>query len=497
MIFEKGAPLYGYEVAREAGQDILYVNYLGSPSAPSLADSPIAMARTVDALIENPTVSRVIFVQQHNYSHDFNQVSMLIEIANLYNYFVKQEKIISASRLAPLACKRCLGQRFNGVNYLILNLLKQDPIGCYVEARRLLREERINARGLAPECEHCEESYLRILEKFLMLLEKTALIKQVGELEGHHVGSREIYRKFFKADIIPNFTFTRLVASFPPEAEIVSQYEIATGYDKSIVTILKMPIETKYLYHLVPPEYALDENHYALLSLARTVLIEHRPKAEEFTDPERTRAVFFNISRDLLQELAETKRIKLTYRQLNRLATILVRHTIGFGVIEVLLQDEKLQDIVVNSPIGQTSIFVRHNDFDECSSNIIPSREDADSWAAKFRMQSGRPLDEANPVLDTDLALGKVRARVAVIQQPLSPHGIAYAFRRHREEPWTLPLFIKNKMLNPLAAGLLSFLIDGARTLLVAGTRSSGKTSLLGSLLLEIMPKYRVIVVED
>jgi hypothetical protein len=52
-------------------------------------------------------------------------------------------------------------------------------------------------------------------------------------------------------------------------------------------------------------------------------------------------------------------------------------------------------------------------------------------------------------------------------------------------------------MLNPLAAGLLSFMIDGSRTMLVAGTRSSGKTSLLGSLMMEIIPKYRVIVIED
>ncbi|MEM3091375.1 MAG: ATPase, T2SS/T4P/T4SS family, partial [Candidatus Pacearchaeota archaeon] len=81
--------------------------------------------------------------------------------------------------------------------------------------------------------------------------------------------------------------------------------------------------------------------------------------------------------------------------------------------------------------------------------------------------------------------------------KPLSPDGLAYAIRRHREDPWTLPLFVQNKMLNPLAAGLLSFLIDGSRTLLVAGTRSSGKTSLLGSLMLEIIPKYRIIVIED
>jgi len=144
-----------------------------------------------------------------------------------------------------------------------------------------------------------------------------------------------------------------------------------------------------------------------------------------------------------------------------------------------------------------TNIFLRHQDYDECSTNILPSQEDVDSWAAKFRLISGRPLDEANPILDTQLEIGKLRARIAIIQEPLSPDGLAYAIRRHREEPWTLPLFMKYKMINSFTAGLLSFLIDGSRTLLVAGTRSSGKTSLLGSLMLEIIPKYRIIVIED
>jgi len=58
-------------------------------------------------------------------------------------------------------------------------------------------------------------------------------------------------------------------------------------------------------------------------------------------------------------------------------------------------------------------------------------------------------------------------------------------------------LFIKNRMLNPLAAGILSFVIDGARTMLIAGTRSAGKTSLLGAILTEIMRKYRIITIED
>lgn len=498
MIFREGTALYDYEIMREGGQDIMYINYMGASTVPSIADSPICMARTIDALIENPNISRIVFVQQRNFSYDFAQVSMLVEIAQLYTYLVKQEKILSIERLAPFACKKCLSQRYNSLNYLVLTLLKQDPVGCYVETKRLIREERINAKKLPATCEECEEAYIRTLTKIVHMFEKIKLIMQAEPyIEAYHLGDRSIYTNFFRADTIPNFTFTRLVSSIPEGAEIMTEYEISHGYDKSNVVILKLPNQTKYLYHLTPPEFTLPEDHYMLLDLARNVLIEHRPKAEEFTDPERTRSVFFNVSRDLLQELSENKKVKLTYRQLNRLATILVRHTIGFGLIEVLLQDSKLQDVVINSPIGRTAVFVRHQDYEECVTNIIPSSEDADSWAARFRMLSGRPLDEANPVLDTDLLLEKVRARVAIIQQPLSPDGLAYAFRRHREEPWTLSLFVKNKMLNPLTAGLLSFLIDGSRTLLVAGTRSAGKTSLLGSLMLEIMPKYRIIVLED
>jgi hypothetical protein len=52
-------------------------------------------------------------------------------------------------------------------------------------------------------------------------------------------------------------------------------------------------------------------------------------------------------------------------------------------------------------------------------------------------------------------------------------------------------------MITPLAAGLLSFFVDGTRSMMVCGTRSSGKSSFLSSLLIEIMRRYRIITVED
>ncbi|PIU63516.1 type VI secretion protein, partial [archaeon CG07_land_8_20_14_0_80_38_8] len=170
---------------------------------------------------------------------------------------------------------------------------------------------------------------------------------------------------------------------------------------------------------------------------------------------------------------------------------------VGFGLAEVILEDERVEDIYINAPIGKVPLIVKHSEYGELRTNIIPSVRDAYGWASRFRMMSGRALDDANPVLDTELETENFRARVAIVQEPLSPQGLSFVFRRHRERPFTLPLLIHYNSLTPLAAGLIWFLVDGARTILVAGTRGSGKTSLLGACMIEIMRKFRIITVED
>lgn len=489
-MFKPETALYSYEIVSESGENVMYVNYLGDVSVPSISDSSEVMARTIDALAENSNISRVVLVQQRNYSYSFKQVQMLVEIANLYNFLIKQEKILSSEKLSSLVN---YSQALNTLNYLVNSLLKYDPIKAYSFLKSTVVAEKVASSKRIPN-----EQYIWLLEKILSYFENLSLVKKYKVLlEGGISDTREIYSKIFRPDTMPNFTFTRMISKLPDDAEIIDQYDISTGDDKSNVTIYREPNQSKVMYRLSPPEYSLKEEHHMLLNLARTVLIEHRPTQEEFNDVERTRQVFLNVARDLIQDLANSKNVSISYSELMSLARILVRYTIGFGVLEVLLQDEKIQDISLNAPVSLSCIFIRHNDYGECSSNMVLSHEDVDSWAAKFRMLSGRALDEANPILDTNLSLGDVNARVAIIQQPLSVGGLAYSIRRHRSKPWTLPLFIQNKMISGLGAGLMSFIIDGSRTLLVAGTRSSGKTSLLGSFMLEILPRYRVITVED
>ncbi len=489
-------PTWGYEVLKEGNENVIRINVEDWPYVPSIEDNALVMSLTIDKLVEVPSVHRIVFVQRKNYVYDYAQTQMLLEIALLYNRLVKQKRALSVGTLGlPGVSEADVPRRHGIIQYIIFNLLRSDPLGAYAEVKRILREENIRLkRTPTPEAQESEQMFIDLLESIKDLLEKTKLVDLAKTyLEGYRIGDRSVYSLFFKPSITPDFFFTRLMAQMPTDSEQLDIYQVGNAE----VNMLRVPEDIKVLYHLTPPEFKLTEDKYELLDLARTVVAEHQPKAEEFLEPEKVRQTFFNIGKDLITELAEQRNMELKYEEVEELTNILVRYTVGFGLIEVLLEDQKVQDLTINGPIGVTPIFLVHDDYEECVTNIIPSRTDAESWASKFRMLSGRPLDEANPVLDTELILPKARARVAIIQNPLNPFGLAYALRRHRDKPWTLPLFMQNGMISSLGAGLMSFLIDGARTLLVAGTRSSGKTSFLGACLVEIMRKYRVITVED
>ena len=59
MMFKDETKLYAYEVKREAGQDVIYVNYMGAAGVPDLADSAMIMSRAIDYLIEVPRLLRL------------------------------------------------------------------------------------------------------------------------------------------------------------------------------------------------------------------------------------------------------------------------------------------------------------------------------------------------------------------------------------------------------------------------------------------------------
>ncbi|MGV8169065.1 MAG: ATPase, T2SS/T4P/T4SS family [Candidatus Nanoarchaeia archaeon] len=487
-----------YEVSKEGADNIIRINYIDIPRVPSLEEDPLCMAKTCELLMSNPSVTKIVFAQKHDYEYDYDQIRLLIEIAKIYKQLIKQKELFSYQNIqqAVQGTAYSIAQKYSEIHNLIFNYLTKDPVGCFVELKRILRREKIELeKEIDPALAEARGKYIDLIDYLVRNIENTRIIQlAMPYLAGYKVGDRDLYLKLFRPTIRPDFMFTRLMATYPKNGEEVMTYNIG---DTEVV-VFKRQDNVQYLYHLTPPEFKLSEEKYEILDMARKIMSEYKPEEQDFINPERMREIFYNVGSDLIEELADYKKVKFKDEELEELTQILIRYTVGFGLIEVLLRDENIQDITINSPMGQSPMFIVHNIFGDCKTNIIPSISDSESWASKLRLLSGRPLDEANPILDTDMEIPNVaNARVGVIGKPLNPSGIAYAFRRHRDKPWTLALFIKNRMISPLAAGIISFLVDGNRTMLVAGTRSAGKSSVLGGLLVEIMRSYRIITIED
>jgi flagellar protein FlaI len=476
----------------EVKEGVLRMNCLGSVFGFTVEDSDVVMARIIEKLIEEKRVASIILAETREYEYDFEQTKMLKQIANIITEAVKEKKVLSVRNIASGKCSKYLPQWYGWLRDLVTLQLRGDPIGGYVDLTREIRH--LKTKMISDEYTACIGHYLQnALIPLRDLLEQSELIDRAKPyLSGYHIGDRTLYRRFFQPTIRPNFMYTKFMAQ-PPPGETVAKYKV----EDTDVEIFKVPGKVRYIYHAVPPEFKLNEDEYNLLDAARRVLEERRPRELESGDQQRMRELFHTLSLDLLRDLAEEVGKVFKEGQMEKLASILTRYTAGLGIIEVLLKDEKIQDIFINSPMGNLPVYIYHQDYEECETNLVPTRQDGDRWATRFKLLSGRPLDEANPVLDTELLIEGGVARVAAINPRLSPDGLGFALRRHRFKPWTFPLFMKEKFFNPMFGGLMWFVASYGRTILVAGTRGAGKTSLLGSMMLQILPYYRIVTSED
>ncbi|MFB6208365.1 MAG: ATPase, T2SS/T4P/T4SS family [Candidatus Nanohaloarchaea archaeon] len=484
--------VFDYEYDEESGT--VEVNTLGSVYGASIEDYPQVMSRVINILQEIPEATSVVLSESRDYEYDEEQVRLLREIAQAIQDISSQGYL--SQNIKTDNCDNVYSQHLPEVQEMIFDQLRRDPVGAYVRLNRKERHLKQDRENAYPQEQRCLKYFIQdVVKPVKERLEECNMIQRAEPyLTGHHVGDREIYREFFHPLVRPNFMLTKYMSLPPERGEEIDRYDIRNDIE---VSVYQVPDNTRPVYHVNPPEFSLPEEKYTLLDAARRFMASHQPEEGEFARPERMNEVFENIGRDMLRDIASQMGIQLSIEELENLAAILNRYTSGLGVLELLIADPKIEDVYINSPIGQAPIFVTHQDYGECETNLIPTKDEAESWATRFRIRSGRPLDEANPVLDTEAEVPGGRARVAVIQESLSPEGLAFAFRRHRSKAWTLPLFIDSNMINPLGAALLSFIVDGNRSVLFAGTRGAGKTSLLGASMLEIMKNHRIVTVED
>ena len=445
-------------------------------------DSPACMRKAID-LIRMNQVEEIKFVRK-DYSELYTkkEIDLLGEVVALIKEFEDRRIWLT------LVCEnKADEERYRGFILELLGCFYSNPVTAYEMLVGVMEEYlRILDRGpsgvsvpkeVKPVNEAKEKdirTYLAVLDELKNAVERCRLIRSFLTREA---------KQLLKPSIQPTFISSYVDLRVPEKTEMVSFYKV-TGCDIRIYER-----EGERYYFLNPPELWLYPDQVALLNrLNEYISKEH---SLEVFDPKEAREYFRKLGCENLAKLAPNQ----SKLEIDHLSEIFSRYSAGYGLLEILFRDRQIMDIFVDSPPGSTPVYINHEKYGSCVTNIYLTEEDMERLSSKFRAISERPFDEANPILDMELK--DVSVRVAGVREPSTFEGLAYAFRKHSENPWTLARFVKKGMLTARSAALLSFLISGQSAMLITGARGSGKTSLLTALLIEVDSRDRIILMED
>lgn len=259
----------------------------------------------------------------------------------------------------------------------------------------------------------------------------------------------------------------------PTDARLEDVRTLSTG---ATIRQYERPGDDLDVYHLEPVESELDDAAMTTLARAREFLASGAVRGERA--PRRA-----------------VRRVAADGDPVERPGTVLEKHTNDLGVLVDFFADERVSDVFANAPITESRLHVRVAG-QLRRTNVRLTGPGADALASQFRLRSGRAFSQANPTLDATATVGGRRVRVAATTEPASD-GLAFAFRAHDQDAWTLRRLVANETLPPDAAAFLSIAVDRAAAMLLAGTRGAGKTTMLGALLWELSPAVRTLVIED
>jgi type IV secretory pathway ATPase VirB11/archaellum biosynthesis ATPase len=428
----------------------------------------------VDRLILNHAIVKVYTGEEIQF---LNDITRFVESCQSYSHLRVPQKDLAK-------CQACTEQKQNELQACLQNV-QRDPIDVFLQLKERLQKKLSRDAS----CEDCEEKYKKLLFE---MSKNDGLSRRLG---GKKYTSETFYTTHIRPYVRPGFIDSYIHLEPPADAVFQESYEVPRkGGHPLQVSLYMLRSRPEKLYFVVPSEYELPREELYLLEDVRMHLSRHRPKDVSFMDTQNAEEYFQRLGAQIIASYVDKRHLTLDTGRIEYLADLFSRYSAGYGILEDLLYDPHIQDIYVNAPVTNNPLHLVL-DGEEYTSNIYFSDSDIDALASRFRTLSGRAFSEASPVLDMDLE--KYRTRVTAISNPLTPRGIAFALRRHRSKPWTLAHFIANNMISAAAAGFLSFLIDGQASLLVAGSRGSGKTSLLSACVFEIPQRFRILSIED
>src|SRR6266571_2213465 len=217
----------------------------------------------------------------------------------------------------------------------------------------------------------------------------------------------------------------------PDGYNIVNKYPLLPPF--SYANILYNEEKASYLYfvdevRLNTQEKQIFENLHHLL--------------EESLESPDQKSVNITFEKHLSELLKENEKMfqANSNASLEKVKYYLRRDISGFGIIDPLMHDLKIEDVSC-SGTGHP-IYVWHRNYDSIPTNIqFDTEEKLNSFVSRIVFRAGKHVSAAFPI--SDLAL-QGNHRISVLyQKEVTPKGSSFTIRKFKEDPYTVIDLVK------------------------------------------------------
>ncbi|MEM1851905.1 MAG: type II/IV secretion system ATPase subunit, partial [Acidilobaceae archaeon] len=173
----------------------------------------------------------------------------------------------------------------------------------------------------------------------------------------------------------------------------------------------------------------------------------------------------------------------------NKIYYYLVRDSIGYGPLDVIMKDPYIEDVSCNG-VGKP-VYVWHQKYESMPTNIVfETEEELDSMVLKLVHKAGKHISSAFPIADAVLPEGHRLA--ATFRKEVSTRGSTFTIRKFKEKPLSVVDLVLGGTLDPMTAGYLWLAMEHKMPGVVIGVTGSGKTTMLNALATLFRPNIKV-----
>lgn len=273
--------------------------------------------------------------------------------------------------------------------------------------------------------------------------------------------------------------------------EVHQSYKVDADQVPAKIMIGDKDDEYVPIYFINRPQISLGTEAF-VDNVKQRVIENVQLTREEFTDSDEIETVKRKFSEEVEKQLDDLLPDS-DERAKEILIGNLIHDMVGLGDVEILLNDPRLEELVINSADEPTWVY--HQEHGWLKSNLtFEDEEEIYNYSSEIARRVGKNISSLDPLLDAHLPSGD---RVNSTIQPISTHGNTITIRKFARDPWTVIDFIKNGTINKEVAAFLWLCLQYELSVLVSGGTGAGKTSLLNVLMPFIPPSQRIISIED